>query len=213
LGEPFIVTKPDEATGAATRFRRYIDTPVLTGIDVTFRGFDAYDVEPGKVPDLFASRPIVVFGKWRGDATGSIGISGNTGRGPYQASIPVSGSSEDRRHAALRHLWARSRIAELSDFGPGNPNEARVAEITSLGLTYGLLTRFTSFVAVQEIVRRTTDDAADVDQPLPLPAGVSDLAVGVTSGAEPDIVWIAAIVLAVLSCVSLLRMRRRGAAA
>jgi Ca-activated chloride channel family protein len=154
-----------------------------------------------------------VFGKWRGDAAGSIGISGNTGRGRYQASIPVSASSGDRSHAALRHLWARSRIAELSDFGPGNPNEARVAEITSLGLTYGLLTRFTSFVAVQEIVRRTTDDAADVDQPLPLPAGVSDLAVGVTSGAEPDIVWIAAIVLAVLSCVSLLRMRRRGAAA
>ena len=44
LGEPLIVTKPDEATEAATRFRRYIDTPVLSGIDVTFRGFDAYDV-------------------------------------------------------------------------------------------------------------------------------------------------------------------------
>ena len=90
LGEPFIVTKPDEATEAATRLRRYIDTPVLTGIDVTFRGFDAYDVEPAKVPDLFASRPIVVFGKWRGEAAGSIEISGRTGRGPYQASIAVS---------------------------------------------------------------------------------------------------------------------------
>jgi Ca-activated chloride channel homolog len=212
LGEPFIVTKPDEATEAATRFRRYIDTPVLTGIDVTFRGFDAYDVEPGKVPDLFASRPIVVFGKWRGDAAGSIAISGNTGRGPYQASIPVSAASEDRSHAALRHLWARSRIAELSDFGPGVTSEARVAEITSLGLTYGLLTRYTSFVAVQEIVRRTTDNASDVDQPLPLPAGVSDLAVGVTSGAEPDIVWISIMLAAMLGCTVLLRVRRRGVA-
>jgi Ca-activated chloride channel family protein len=211
-GEPFIVTKPDDATETATRFRRYIDTPVLTGIDVTFRGFDVYDVEPAKVPDLFASRPIVVFGKWRGDPAGSIGISGNTGRGSYQASIPVSVSSESRSHAALRHLWARTRIAELSDFGPVAPSEARVAEITSLGLTYGLLTRYTSFVAVQEIVRRTTEAADDVDQPLPLPAGVSDLAVGVTNGPEPDIVWVAAIVLAALSCVSLLRMRRRRVA-
>ncbi len=33
-------------------------------------------------------------------------------------------------------------------------------DITSLGLTYGLLTRYTSFVAVQEIVRRTDGDAA-----------------------------------------------------
>ena len=84
-----------------------------------------------------------------------------------------------------------------------------MAEITSLGLTYGLLTRYTSFVAVQEIVRRTADGADDVDQPLPLPAGVSDLAVGVTSGAEPDLVWLVAIVVAVLGCVSVLRARRR----
>ena len=81
LGEPFIVTEPGEAAEAAARLRRYIDTPVLTGIDVTFKGFDAYDVEPRHVPDLFASRPIVVFGKWRGSAAGSIEISGRPGRG------------------------------------------------------------------------------------------------------------------------------------
>src|SRR5688572_2494715 len=74
LGEPFVVTRPSEATEAAARLRRYIDSPVLTGIDVTFRGFDAYDVEPGKIPDLFASRPIVIFGNWRGSAPGSIDI-------------------------------------------------------------------------------------------------------------------------------------------
>ena len=158
LGEPFIVTGPSEAPDAASRFRRYIDSPVLTGIDVKFQGFDVYDVEPGTVPDLFASRPIVVFGKWRGTAAGSIEISGNTGRGPYQASVAVSPANLNESHAALRHLWARNRIAELSDFGPGAPDEERVAAITSLGLTYGLLTRYTSFIAVQEIVR-TTDEA------------------------------------------------------
>ena len=68
LGEPFVVTEPAEATEAASKLRRYIDSPVLTGIDLTFSGFDVYDVEPKKIPDLFASRPIVVFGKWRGDA-------------------------------------------------------------------------------------------------------------------------------------------------
>jgi len=72
-----------------------------------------------------------------------------------------------------------------------------------------LLTRYTSFVAVQEIVRRTAEDAEDVDQPLPLPAGVSDLAVGVTNGPEPDIVWVCAIAVAWLGGVSLLRARRR----
>jgi Ca-activated chloride channel homolog len=84
-----------------------------------------------------------------------------------------------------------------------------VAEITRLGLTYGLLTRYTSFVAVQEIVRRSSGDAGDVDQPLPLPAGVSDLAVGVTSGAEPEMVWMAAIALALLAWVWMVRARAR----
>ena len=212
-GEPFIVTRPREAEEAATRLRRYIDTPVLTGIEVKFGGFDAYDVEPAHVPDLFASRPIVLFGKWRGNAAGSIELSGSTGRGAYRASIPVSSASVDGSHAALRHLWARTRIADLSDFGMAAPSEARVEEITALGLTYGLLTRYTSFVAVHEIVRRTTDNASDVDQPLPLPAGVSDRAIGVTMGPEPDIVWVSAILVAALSLVMLLRRRQSGAAA
>jgi Ca-activated chloride channel family protein len=208
-GEPFIVTEPGEATPAAARLRRYVDAPVLTGIDVTFSGLDVYDVEPGNVPDLFASRPIAVFGKWRGRAAGSVDITGRTGRGVYRTSIAVSPESADVRHAALRHLWARTLIADLSDFGPGVPGEERVAEITSLGLTYGLLTRYTSFVAVQEIVRRTTDGADDVDQPLPLPAGVSELAVGITSGPEPHILWMCAIVAGLLGGVRLLRVRSR----
>jgi Ca-activated chloride channel family protein len=208
LGEPFIVTDPAEAIEAASKLRRYIDSPVLTGIELTFSGFDVYDVQPRRVPDLLSSRPIVVFGKWRGAAAGSIDISGTTGGGAYQASIPVASANADPRHAALRHLWARARIAGLSDLGPGIPNQARVAEITSLGLTYGLLTRYTSFVAVHELVRRPTEDAEDVDQPLPLPVGVSDHAVGVTSGAEPELVWLSAVVLAFFVCAWLLRVRR-----
>jgi len=209
LGEPFIVTDPAEATEAAARLRRYIDSPVLTGIEVNFLGFDAYDVEPKKIPDLFANRPIVVFGKWRGSAAGFIEISGTTGRGPYRTSIPVLPESPGTSHSALRHLWARTRIADLSDFGPGAPDKDRVAEITSLGLTYGLLTRYTSFIAVQEIVRRATDSADDVDQPLPLPAGVSDSAVGMTNGPEPELVWVCAIALVLAGGVILLRVRRQ----
>ena len=212
LGEPFIVTKPEEAPEAAEQLRRYIETPVLTDIDVRFAGFDAYDVEPGKIPDLFASRPIVVFGKWRGAIAGTIEVSGKTGRGAYQTSIPVTLANVDANHAALRHLWARTRVANLSDFGPANPSQERIAEITSLGLTYSLLTKYTSFIAVHEVVRRTSEGADDVNQPLPLPEGVSDQAVGVTSGAEPELIWVIA-VIALFGTTQLLRARRRRPAA
>ena len=58
-------------------------------------------------------------------------------------------------------------------------------------------------------MRRSSGDADDVDQPLPLPSGVSDLAVGVRSGAEPDLLWVSVLVLALISGARALLGRRQ----
>jgi Ca-activated chloride channel family protein len=188
MGEPFIVTDPSEAPGVANKFREYIQTPLLTDVQVKPTGFDTYDVSPVQQPDLLAQRPIIVFGKWRGPVSGTIELHGKTARGDYASSFDVSQVQPDESNRALRYLWARSRIAEVSDYGFGQPSDEAVKEITSLGLKYSLLTQYTSFVAVLEKVRNT-NGAADVQQPLPLPVGVNDLAVG----SEPDLIWLAAL--------------------
>jgi Ca-activated chloride channel family protein len=197
-GEPFVLTRPEESARVATKFRRYVQSPVLTGVRVAFNGFETYDVEPAKVPDLFAERPIVVFGKWRGKPQGSIDISGASGKDVYRASVPVAQAVPDEHHRALSYLWARARLTNLFDLERGEDKDS-VAEITSLGLTYGLLTPYTSFVAVHEVVRNEDGHATNVDQPLPLPLGVSDLGVGggVATGAEPELYWIAALLFLV----------------
>jgi Ca-activated chloride channel family protein len=207
LGEPFVVTGPEEAEAAATSFREYIQSPVLTGIQVAFPGFDAYDVEPARVPDLLASRPVVVFGKWRGRPDGRIELRGHTGTEAYEAAFPVSEAEASEDHRALRYLWARARITDLSDFSTGSDAEREA--VTQLGLTYNLLTRYTSFIAVHEVIRNEPGLGQDVQQPLPLPAGVSDLAVGVQAGAEPELAWVALAVLFVVAAFA----RRRGWAA
>jgi Ca-activated chloride channel homolog len=211
-GEPFVVTRPEDSAKVAAKFRRYIQSPVLTGVEVAFTGFETYDVEPAKVPDLFAERPIVVFGKWRGAPRGSIDISGKSGTDVFRASVPVNDAALDQRHHALSFLWARSRLANLFDDEPGE-NADHVAEIKSIGLTYGLLTPYTSFVAVHEVVRNEDGHAEDIDQPLPLPLGVSDLAVGggVAIGAEPEEVWIASALAVILFGFACLDARRRRA--
>ena len=81
LGEPFVVLGPEEASSVAERFRNYVQSPLLTQIKVKYKGFEAYDVEPRSLPDLFAQRPLVFFGKWRGGSGGQIEISGKSGRG------------------------------------------------------------------------------------------------------------------------------------
>ena len=124
--------------------------------------------------------------------------------------MDVSGVQPDEGNRALRYLWARSRIAELSDYGSRNVSAERVKEITSLGLKYNLLTQYTSFIAVLEEIRNPLGSAQDVKQPLPLPMGVSDLAVGqgTEEGSEPELVWLIAISL-MLGLIMLFRSRRR----
>jgi Ca-activated chloride channel homolog len=209
-GEPFIVTRPEESAKAAAKFRRYIQSPVLTGVRVEFNGFQTYDVEPAKVPDLFAERPIVVFGKWRGQPRGTIDISGTSGKDVYRASVPVGENAIDEQHRALSYLWARARLTNLFDFEHGEDKDS-VAEITSIGLTYSLLTPYTSFVAVHDVVRNADGHAENVDQPLPLPLGVTDLAVGgsVATGAEPELYWLAAAVVLVLAGLHRAETKRR----
>ena len=210
-GEPVVVTRPEESAKAAAKFRRYIQSPVLTGVRVTWSGFETYDVEPAKIPDLFAERPIVVFGKWRGKPQGTIDVSGTTGKDVYRTSVPVGEAAPDEGHRALSYLWARARLTNLFDYEPGEDAD-RVAEITSIGLSYSLLTPYTSFVAVHEVVRNTGGHADDVDQPRPLPLGVSDLAVGggaVATGAEPELVWIGAALLVVLAMFGHSELKKR----
>jgi Ca-activated chloride channel family protein len=198
-GEPFVVTSPAEATEAALRFRRYIEAPVLLHVAVQMHGFDAYDVEPPQQPDLFAARPVVVIGKWRGPRQGTIEVTAQGAAGPFSQTVDVGGTSARPENAALPQLWARTRIARLSDFDADGNDALTTRAVTDLGLRYSLLTRYTSFIAVLEQVRNTEGQAQNVDQPLPLPLGVSDLAVGgYASGAEPELVWVLGLALWVL---------------
>lgn len=188
LGESFVVTDSLEASATAERFRSYIESPILTDIQVSWQGFDVYDVEPVNLPTLFASRPVTLFGKWRGEPSGSVRITGMTGNGPYVCEIPVSQATVRPDDQSVRYLWARKRVERLTDYGCSDTDPSVKAQVTSLGLKYTMMTPYTSFVAVTETVRNKTGQADDVKQPLPLPKNVSELAVGegYTVGSEPD---------------------------
>jgi Ca-activated chloride channel homolog len=178
MGEPFVITKPEEAGTKAEAFRRMIQSPLLTKIRRDFDGFNTYEVEPKTIPDMFADRPVIVFGKWRGKTRGTITLSGIAGNKPYQEEIDVSMVKPVPSNAALRYLWARYRIMLLSDYNMLRPSNERIREITDLGIAYNLLTAYTSFVAVDSEVRNKDGKSTTVSQPLPLPEGVSDYAVG-----------------------------------
>jgi len=182
LGEPFVVLSSAGAAAVAVRFQHYIQQPLLTDIRLSFSSSSVYDVVPRRPPDLLARRPLVVFGKYRGKGAGKVLISGYTGTGVFKRSLTL-GSSAGQAGKPLRVLWARKWVENLMDQLAMLPhNRDLVRGVTNLGLTYNLLTRFTSFVAVDKRVVNRTGKVVGVKQPLPMPQGVSDGAMGGATG-------------------------------
>ena len=202
MGQPFVVLHPDQAHETAKRFQSYVESPVLTGIGVDFNGFHAYEVEPESIPDVLADRPVIVHGKWRGRPTGRVVVTGISGDGDYEQRFEVAGVEPSPSNSALRYLWARSRISAISDFAFAGQTPDERRQLVELGLTYNLLTRHTSFIAVHEIVRNVGGSARNVNQPLPLPQGVSDLAV-MGKGSEPELIWLIVLALLIGSLITI----------
>jgi len=217
LGESFVVTDPSEAEAAAKRFLTYIEAPVLTDVHITYDGFEAYDTEPAMVPVLFAQRPIVVFGKWRGEPKGTIRVTGKAGGRDYSEEIPVS-EAEVMEGKAISYLWARRMVEKLTDYGFNAEEDPDIKkEVTEIGLKYSMMTPYTSFIAVIETVRNEKGESTDVDQPLPLPSGVSENAIGGVSvsgggymtGSEPGETALLLILAFVMSIPVLRSFKRR----
>jgi Ca-activated chloride channel family protein len=206
-GEAFTILDPKDSAAAADKFRAYVETPVLTQVKVALDGIQAYDVQPKVLPDVFAQRPVIVFGKYKGTPSGKLTLTGVSGRGRFVSTLDAATFKPEAANAALEYLWARDKVSELSDFYNEDKNKA---EVTALGLKYNLLTKFTSFIAVQQLVR-TTGGSTDVDQPLPMPAGTPDSAIantgGMQVGTEPPLA-VLFVIIGVLFGIAVSRKRR-----
>lgn len=184
-GEPMVVDKPEVADQQADKFRNYINTPVLTQIKTDFDTMEAYDIEPGTTPDMLAERPIIIFGKYKGTLNGTVTLRGNTSQSTYEKSFDLSVIKPNPAFAAIRYLWARERI-KLLDYYTNQKQYYHApldnllkSDITALGLKYGLMSQYTSFIAIDEEFKIDKDGkSVTVKQPLPLPQGVSNYAVG-----------------------------------
>jgi len=173
-----------------------------------------------KHDQVLAERPVIVFGKWRehaGTTPPNLIVEGRAAHGPYTQTLPIDVAANGPGTGALRLLWARHRIAAPSDEEALTGGDAQKAAITKLGLDYSLLTQYTSFIAVDQVVRNPGGQGATANQPSPLPEGVSNLAVGeasalgaaVSSTPEPE-TWAAMlVVLAVLGAQMARRQRRQ----
>jgi Ca-activated chloride channel family protein len=173
---PFIVTNQSEAQHQANRLRKYIEHPVLTEINITGQGVDLYDLVPDHIPDLMAGRPIYFFGKYKNANNAYLEINGQNGCTPFYSKLNLPTPSD--KNSALAQLWARETIKHLDDYNSLRSDQKRIDKITKLGIDYNLLTKYTSFVAVDHEIVNSSGAPKVVKQVLPMPQGVSNTAIG-----------------------------------
>jgi Ca-activated chloride channel family protein len=171
------VMKTDEVEAATKKFYEHLRSPLLTDISLDFGSLPVADVYPSRVADLFSGRPVLVTGRYLRAARGTVTLKAKRAGDSYVRDIPVLFAQNDSGNSVIASLWARAKIEDLmaQDLAGVQKNQMNAAlqkQITDLGLDYRLMTQFTSFVAVEELVTVDGGKPRTIQVPLELPEGV-----------------------------------------
>ncbi|GLW97198.1 VIT domain-containing protein [Microtetraspora sp. NBRC 16547] len=191
-----LVESEDRLDEAMENIHRRIGSPLVTGLSLRTDGFE---LAPGTVThagSLYPGVPLLVSGRYRGrpaaggpgpalrsgtaDATGqsthpsgeqALTVHGLTSDGrPWETRVPavtVRGAAEG---GAARAMWARAHVRDLEDrYAIGDRSLEH--EIIETSLRFGVLCRFTAFVAVDTRIVAGGRPEHRVIQPVELPSG------------------------------------------
>jgi Ca-activated chloride channel family protein len=177
-GEVEYVGLGDDGSAGARRFHERMRNPLLTDIAIDWGGLRVTDVLPGRIPDLFSAKPVVVTGRYTAAGSGVVRLSGRSAGRYVVHEHSVTLPEEERQHDVLATFWARRRVDDLmgSDFlgmQQGRPRAEVRKAILQLGLEHRLMTQFTAFVAVEEMTVTDGGEPRRVDVPIEIPEGVS----------------------------------------
>lgn len=212
---------PDEVVA---ELHARLDRPVLTDVHVDWGTLDVGEVYPREIPDLFAGHSVRVEARYAEAGTHTVTVRGTQNGEPVALPVQVTLAAEASNDgAALTRMWARAAIAErmrehrrasLGVDADAARASALQSEVTALGLTHELVTRWTSFVAVSERIVNPDADATAGEPPVrtPAPHGVQALSAqgGFAGAAAPEpITWLAT--LSALGVAAGARRRRTRA--
>jgi Ca-activated chloride channel family protein len=175
-GEVEYVTEGGDTSRVAKSFHERIRNPLLTDVSIDWGGLPVTDIYPKAIPDLFSAKPVIVSGRYAGAGKGIIRLKGMMSGHESVREIAVELPEQEAHHDVLATLWARRKVDDLmgqdmSGAQAGKMRDALQAEITTLGLTYRMLTQFTSFVAVENSVPGDGIGPRRIDVPVEAPAG------------------------------------------
>jgi Ca-activated chloride channel family protein len=162
-----LVESEDRLDDAMAAIQRRICAPLVRGLRLTGERLVDGALSPRRLPDLVSGVPLVVRGRYRGPAP-ALTLAGDTSDGAAWTITTEPGGASD---TAVTELWARSALRDLEDRYASAPSDALEQQIVTTSLRFGVLCRFTAFVAVDSRVTNESGELHRIVQPVELPAG------------------------------------------
>lgn len=154
------VANVNETVAKMTSLFKKINHPIARDLSITYPQQDgSVNIEqyPQKIPDLYAGEPIIVLTK-SSQALNQIEITGDLLGNSWQRLLGSNNESNLnlKNTDNIDALWARKKVAHLMDgLYTGTQAENYVKpQVIKLGIDHHLLTQYTSFVAVEEVIGR-----------------------------------------------------------
>lgn len=148
-----MVESEDRFDDVMERIQQRIATPLVSKLALVGQRFDIdpASITPARLPDLVPGLPVVIRGRYRGNAAGSAIVTGLTRQTKHWAeSVPVAATVMP----GLGTLWARAKLRQLEDdyaVGSfGDTASSLESRIVALSTSFGVLCRFTALVAIDK---------------------------------------------------------------
>ena len=167
-----LVESEDRLDEVMEHIHRRIAQPVLTRLKLEPAGLaiESDSLVPGRLPDVFAGSPLLILGRYQGAAEGSVVLQAEDAAGqPWQTSVRGTASE----NPALAAVWARGQVRKLEDRYLVDADRQRLEKrIVETSLRFGVLSRFTAFVAVDlSAVANPSGKVREIVQPVEMPDG------------------------------------------
>lgn len=146
-----------------------LERPALTQIAATLDGAPIADQWPLLLPDLYHGEPLVLTARLP-HADGLISITGMRAGSRWTDTFNVAAARPGR---GITKLWAREGIAaSIDELALGAEPDAVRTSVLELALSHGLVSKYTSLIAVDRTPVRPVDASLDRRVvPVDLPAG------------------------------------------
>ncbi|HEX6909403.1 MAG TPA: VIT and VWA domain-containing protein [Longimicrobium sp.] len=130
-----------------------VNHPVLTSLAVDMGEVRTDLMYPRALPDLFKGTQLALVGRYRNDRDlrdVTIRLSGNASPRRTYTYPGVRFPLRDERHDFVPRLWATRRVGWLMEqIRTHGENRELVQEVTDLGTRFGIVTPYTSFLALE----------------------------------------------------------------